>query len=760
MIMELGTEVSFTAKMVRRIFPKTRAELGAFQICRFEYEASRQDAPIPLRKGEVVSVKGNLLPTDPAQSGRMFEVRGVLKKDATWGWTVEAARSKEIIPKTEEGIVAYLSSGMIKGIGKATAKKIYAAYGEKTLDVLKTDPDRLLELKGISASRVESIKESLLLLDEDMSELVALLLPEGVSIRRCCQIYEKYKEQSLYKVRTEPHELCKEIYGIGFYTADKIALAAGADMNTVTRAEAAMLHVLREAEIGGDLFRNSGHMCVAYDELVGKTVELLQKNLDVPYPKQLISRAGSNLMREGKIHKEGKYFFRQDAYTAENGVAIAISDLMKTKVKAISSLDAIITAVEAENGVIMDTVQKTAVKTALRSPVTVITGGPGTGKTTILNVLLHTFRRVYPTRTFCLMAPTGKAARRMSIATHEEAATIHRALGLTPEDVETVRFPDGMLDADLVIVDETSMIDQYLAYNLFSRIRSTAQVVLVGDIDQLPSVGPGAVLREIIDCGKIPTVRLTTVYRQEGMSSIAINAARIRSGNGSSKHLEYDDSFRMVRTECEDDAAELATDAYALAVQKHGIENVILLSPLRKRGATGVISLNAMLQERINPSIPGKSEFSKSHAAGETVFREGDPVMVMKNSAAFDVSNGEVGIVREILKDDDDIDVIRVRFDEKEVDFPAREAPIELSYATTVHKSQGSEYPVVIMVLMKSHYIMLKRKLVYTAISRARDHLILVGQEAAYNIAVHGEESAESRRNTFLGRRIAERIGT
>jgi len=725
----------------RCAFPKKAPAESDFRICKF---AAKQGAG-QIKAGDVFSAKGYGLPCVTGQIGKPFSLNGNVSKNE-YGWQMEVERCDEIISKTREGIISYLSSGLIKGIGPKLAERIVDRFGESTLDVLDKSPERIAEVPGIAAAKLEKIKTSLAMNAGATRELITFLSPHGITVNKCMKIFKKYGEDSILIVRQHPFQLC-QMSGIGFVQADKVATAAGLDERSPERIAEAMMYVLEQAENG------SGHLCLSKADLEKNTTILLDTDL-IQFSHAQIARAGSMLMQADRVIKEGDFFYRKAAYRAEDSIAKNIHHMLcMRRAMQIEKIDEKMQAAESALGFILGEEQRKAVRTSIQAPFSVITGGPGTGKTTIINVLLKTYLTEYPGNTILLMAPTGRASRRMTETTGRPGSTIHRALGIMAIDDDTAQDAvETMLEADLVIVDETSMIDVYLAEKLFDSCKQVKQLIFVGDVDQLPSVGPGAILQEIITSQKVPVTRLTQIYRQAGMSAIAINAARIRIGT--TKLIENQD-FQICEESNEEAAAKLLQEIYIQKVLEHGQDNVVLLCPFKKRGATSVNNMNHILQSLLNPAKPGEESFVRgSHGKEEMVYRIGDPVMTTKNSPTLEYSNGDVGHIVGIRADEDGDKTIDIMFDTGlKLSFtPDKMEVVELAYAFTVHKSQGSEYKVVITTLLKSHYIFLKRNMIYTSISRAKQICIFVGDRKSLSIAIRTESA--NQRNGFLGKKI------
>lgn len=670
----------------------------------------------------------------PTADNLRYDIKGRWSKSTKHGVQFEVETYKEIIIPTKEGIIAYLTSGQIKGIGPKTAEKIYAAFGNRTLDMLDSAPQKLLTIPGISTNKLKKICDSYLA-SRGARDVVAFLAPHGVTPNRAVRLYKQYGEQTMDIVRNHPYRLC-EMVGIGFRTADKIAMSMGFDQLSPERVDEGLLYTLADAEL-------KGHLCMEKHAFIKQCIKLL----DTPeLTEEMAAARAAWLLHNGRIASYGGQVYRAQTAKAEQNLAYSVrSMLLHGKTGIYGDLQADIPAQEAKLHITLAPEQQEAVITALASPVSIITGGPGTGKTLIQRVLLNIYKAKHPNARITCCAPTGRAARRMEQSTGIPATTIHKALGLLAGDDGTYCEPE-MLDADLVLVDETSMMDVYLAGHLFRSLPRGCQLVLIGDADQLPSVGPGAVLSEMIACGKIPVIKLDKIYRQSYGSRIPANAKLIRHGNLS---LEYGDDFQFFESADLTASADLIEELYLQETSRYGIDHVALLSPYRQKTETGVNALNERLREKVNPADGKKPEA----IFGKRRFRLGDKVMQMKNHE--DVSNGDIGYITRIATDGNDC-TVQVDFaDGRLAEYESNDLDmLELAYATTIHKSQGSEYQSVIINLQCAHAVMLVRPLVYTSITRAKERVIIVGERRALCIAIKRTDTEQ--RGTMLAARIQE----
>jgi len=678
-----------------------------------------------------VKAVGYCLPT--ADTIR-YELQGRWAKNPKHGVQFEVENYDEVIIPTKEGIIAYLTSGQIKGIGPKLAERIYQTYGNSSLDVLDKEPEKLLSISGISEGKLKKICDSYLA-NRGARDVVAFLSPHGITPNRAVRLYREYGEETMEIVKKHPYRLC-EIAGIGFKTADKIAMSMGFDKLSTERVDEGILYTMAEAE-------TEGHLCLEKREFIKRC----QKTLDTPQlTEDMIANRALRLVYDNRLVSYKGNVYRQKTAQAEQHLAeLLIQKLRQFHVRTYSDLDAELDNEERLLNLKLAPEQRDAVKTALTNGVAVITGGPGTGKTLIQRAILDIYRRKNPGKEICCCAPTGRASRRMEESTGYSASTIHKALGLIAGEDDEDDGPE-MLDADLILADEVSMLDIYLAANLFRAVRNGSQIILIGDSEQLPSVGPGAVLREIIASNCIPVVRLDKVFRQNKGSRIAVNAKLIRHGNLS---LEYGTDFQFVDSANIQESAELIVKLYQEEISKYGIDNVALLTPYRQKTETGVNAMNERLQELVNPPSKSKAEID----TGKRKFRTGDKVMQIKNHE--DVSNGDVGYITKISTVGDETTLYVDFGDGKVMEYDSSELDmLELGYASTVHKSQGSEYKSVILNLQSAHHIMLKRALVYTAITRGKEKVTIVGERKALCIAIKCTDA--EKRGTCLGIRLQE----
>lgn len=668
--------------------------------------------------------------------GDRIEIMGRWTQHKKYGRQMAASAWKRLVPDTADGIERFLASGAVKGIGPSLARRIVSAFGSQTMAVMEKEPKRLLEIEGIGAKKLAVITESFYE-EKQVNDLALNLETHGVSGRYAARLVQKYGEEALYVLTEEPYRMIAEIDGIGFKTADQIALAYGMDPQSPERLAAGLTYVLQ------DMTQN-GHVCIPDRELV--------------YRASLILRAEQLMLRDvltealamGQLCADDyggeTYVYTLQAYEEERGVAERIREMAAcTPPKPRRHVELFLDRWQESCQFQLAEGQREAVSQSLQSGMLVITGGPGTGKTTVVQAIIRLAEQEGLRIVLC--APTGRAAKRLAETTERKAKTIHRLL--VPEGFAGGRQvfeynETKQLPADLVIVDEVSMLDMEMLYHLLQALSPHCRCILVGDADQLPSVGAGAVLHDIIQSEILPVVRLETIFRQKEGGRIVTNAHLINGGR--LPVVNEDEEFRFVEIEREEQGADVICRLYAAETAEAGDKFAVqVLSPMYKNPC-GVDNLNAVIQSAVNGPQKGKGE----HKAGKMTFRTGDKVMQKQNNYDKGVFNGDIG---EIFAVQDDI--VYVRYPEQDVKYEGKEIDeITLAYAITVHKSQGSEYHTVIMTLVNSHGIMLQRNLLYTAVTRAKGKVILVGTKAALRTAVQNVRT--SRRFTLLAQRLRE----
>ena len=673
----------------------------------------------------------------PTADNLRYQLNGHWSKNPKHGIQFEVESYDEVISPTKESIIAYLSSGQIKGIGPKVAEKIYEVFGVQALEVLDKEPNRLLAIPGISKNKLQKICESYLA-NRGARDVVAFLAPHGITPNRAVQFYQAYGDETIDIVRNHPYKLC-EISGIGFHTADKIAMSIGFQKMTPERVDEGLLYTLQEAE-------SKGNLCMEKHSFIKEALKILATP---ELTEDMAANRAARLVHSGRLICYGDNVYRPATAETEEQLAKMIYRKSKQRVQFVcNNIEQALNLEEKKLGIRLDLEQRNAVITALQSPISVITGGPGTGKTSIQKAILDIYRNQCPSHQVVCCAPTGRAARRMEQSTGFSASTVHKALSLFAGEDGMFGEPEP-LEADLLLVDEVSMLDIYLAKHIMQGIPNRCQVVFIGDSDQLPSVGPGAVLSEIIKSGIIPVVRLDKVHRQSAGSRIATNAKLIRHGNLS---MDYGEDFRFVDSSELSKSAEILERIYMEETSKYGVDNVALLSPYRQKTETGVNALNERIRFQVNPPGADKEEI----VLGKRTFRVGDKVMQIKNRE--DINNGDVGYITGIFGSGCET-VVEIDFgDGRMAEYDITElGMLDLGYASTIHKSQGSEYQSVIINLQCAHSIMLVRPLIYTAITRAKERVIIVGERRALCIAIKKQDT--EKRGTMLAQRLIDLSG-
>ena len=662
--------------------------------------------------------------------GDRLEVKGHWVQHKRYGRQFAADGWSRVIPESVDGIERFLGSGAVKGMGPALAHRVVAHFGKDTMKILEKDAQRLLEIEGIGPKKLAVITESFYE-EKQINDITYDLEQHGVAGRYAGRLLQKYGDDVKYVLTEEPYRMIHEIEGFGFKTADQIALAYGMDRQSPQRLGAGLAYVLQT-------MTQNGHVCIPDSELVRRAAFLLQADA-LGLHDILQDTVDMGQLRTADF--EGTvYVYTPEAYEEEEAIAGRIREMAAMKPLSLKThvqlfLDRWQDSCHFE----LADKQREAVEKSLQSGMTVITGGPGTGKTTVVQTIIRLAEQEGLRILLC--APTGRAAKRLAETTQRKAKTIHRLL--VPDGyvgrVQSFEYNETkLLPADLVIVDEVSMLDMEMMYHLLNALKPQCRCILVGDADQLPSVGAGAVLHDVIASETVPVVRLDTIFRQKEGGRIVTNAHLIN--NGRLPVVNADLEFRFVEIETEADGATQIGALYRSEVEETGDEFAVqVLSPMYK-DPCGVDNLNQLIQERLNPAIPGKGELKGRHM----IFRVGDKVMQKHNDYEKGVFNGDIGQIFAVQHD-----MVYVRYPEQDVKYEGAEIDeITLAYAITVHKSQGSEYHTVIMALVNSHSIMLQRNLFYTAVTRAKRKVILVGTKRAVQTAVQNQRT--SRRFTLL----------
>ena len=663
-----------------------------------------------------------------------------------YGPQLQVTSWSEVIPPTMEGIRAYLGSGLLKGIGPATANLIVGRFGTDSLNIIEHHPERLLEIRGITEEKLKEIKngyaESKVLRD-----LMTLLAPFKITPATAMKIYQHFGPDGVALVRKSPYSLC-QMPGFGFKRVDAIVQKSGGDPADPMRIRGAAYYAIEQAR------NEKGHLFVDAEKLVQDSLTLLNEKL--PDPNQWVTapqvQQELRAMITGNVvvANQGKIYLPH-VYTQESETAAQAVKLAMVQPEPVD-LAPVMEQVKAKLGIRLSPKQEEGVETVFQSNLSIITGGPGTGKSTILRAVIEAYQLLYPNGTIALAAPTGKASRRMAETTGiSDAVTLHSLLGLRGDD--TGWEEKGPLEADLLIVDECSMMDMFLTHQLFKRLGMNTKVLLVGDADQLESVGAGSVFRELIASKIIPVTVLDQIFRQAKDSLVAYNAKYINEGCGD---LNYGDDFSFILADTQEETAETIRNLYEQEVQRVGVDQVQVLSAFRQNGDASANSLNAVLREVVNPASFGKNEVS----FGGMTLRIGDRVMQTKNDYSAEVRdkdhkligsgvfNGDVGVISSVGSG-----MVTVNYDGRYIDYPFENInELDFAYATTIHKSQGSEYQTVIIPMLAAHKILLSRNLLYTAVTRAKKRVLLVGQKKALYMAI--QKSGVGRRNTILAERM------
>lgn len=680
---------------------------------------------------DLVTLVGNLL---EVPVGSVLLCRGEWKVDKCYGSQFVAATWEETMPATVYGIEKYLGSGLVKGIGPRFARAIVQRFGTETIDIIETEIERLYEVPNIGRKRVAKIRESWEK-QKDIKNVMLFLQGYGVSTAYAAKIYREYGKESIDKVRENPYRLADDIWGIGFKTADGIAAKMGYEKEDPRRCRSGILYTLGQLS-------DEGHVYAGEEQLVKTAGQLLEAG------ETAIRDTHAGMLQAEDLILDKDAIYLPPFYHAECGTSRRLRDLAESTGRSL--FDGLFdpSSLTAETGIEYDEVQLAAIRQAVTSKVMVLTGGPGTGKTTTTQGIIAALKKAG--LRVLLAAPTGRAAKRMSEATGMEAKTIHRLLEYNPQDGYK-RNDENPLEGDALIVDECSMIDILLMNNLLKAVPVGMRLVFVGDIDQLPSVGAGNVLRDIIDSQRIPVVRLVRIFRQAQKSRIVMNAHTINQGRFPDTSNGRDTDFFFMR---EDDPERAAETIVRLVKERlprayrESPDRIQVLTPMQ-RGVVGAANLNLLLQQALNPSGP-------SLGRGGYTYRQGDRVMQLRNNYDKDVFNGDLGYIREV---DTEERTLKVDFDGKWVEYDVTELDeLTLAYATTIHKAQGSEYPIVVMPVLMTHFVMLQRNLIYTGITRAKKICVLIGAMKALAYAVRNVSVLK--RNTRLRERLNPSLTT
>lgn len=667
--------------------------------------------------------------------GSVLALEGVWKVDAKYGRQFSVEKFEETLPATVYGIEKYLGSGLIKGVGPKFARRIVEKFGKDTLDVIEENPDALIEVEGIGRVRVERIRKSW----EEQKEIKNIMLflqGHEVSTSHATKIFKTYGSDSISVVQENPYRLADDIWGIGFKTADTIAEKMGIEKDRFIRLRSGILYTLNKLS-------ENGHCYAVREQLIQAAVQLLEveeAELEITL---------DEMLRTEEVIREEEAIYLPPFFFSETGCAKRLLKLLAAERRVQMDVDTVMETVMGRAGqgqhITYDEVQLEAIRAAVSSKIMVLTGGPGTGKTTTTMGIIAAYRAAGCR--IVLAAPTGRAAKRMSEATGMEAKTIHRLLEYKPPEGYQ-RKEENPLEGDVLILDECSMIDIMLMYNLLKAMPEQMTLIMVGDTDQLPSVGAGNVLKDIISSGRIPVVRLCRIFRQARGSRIIMNAHRINKGEQIDMRGGRDSDFFFAAKETNEEVVELlvkyCTENLPRYYHVDALQDIQVLTPMQ-RGVCGAANLNQVLQEAMNPG----SIFLRR---GGTQYRLHDKVMQIRNDYDKEVFNGDIGVINHVDMEEREL---TVNFDGREVVYDVSELEeLTLAYATTIHKSQGSEYPIVVMPFTMSHYVMLQRNLLYTGVTRAKKILVLIGEKKAVWYAVKNETTAD--RNTKLAERLRE----
>ncbi len=701
-----------------------RAEDTAFTVARF------------VTGHEQVTIVGDLL---GVQEGLPLRLRGQWVQDKKFGRQFRVSTYQPRTPETLIGIQRFLGDGLIPGIGPALAKAMTSRFGLETLEVIHKEPHRLTEVPGIGSKKAAVISKAFAE-QRHVQDVMVFLQGIGISSAFAVRIVKRYGNDAISVVKANPYRLAHEVRGIGFQKADAIAQQLGIAKDAPERLEAGLLHALESSV-------EDGHMHLPDEELLKSASELLGIDAE-PLPARLAALEERRLIIRETLGHRGPCTMLPWAHTAELESATLIAELTRTAQRPMAlDVSAAVHAFEQVTGVSLADQQRRAVEAALVDKCVVITGGPGVGKTTIVKAIVHLSRLV--NRKVALAAPTGRAAKRLSEATQYEAATIHRLLEYNPHEGGFVRNKLEPLEADIVIIDEGSMVDAQLFHALLSALPASSQLILVGDIDQLPSVGAGAVLQDMISSEAATVIRLTEIFRQAAQSKIVVSAHAINHGEVPDLDSPQGSTsdFYFINRDDPESARETIVELVAERIpQRFGLDpirDVQVLAPMH-RGELGTQALNHALQERLNTN--SGDELTR----GDRAFRRGDKVMQLKNDYDRAVFNGDIGVVATVDRDEG---LLRVDFDGRFAAYERNELDqLQHAYAVTIHKSQGSEYPAVVIPIATQHFMMLQRSLLYTAVTRGKRLVVLVGSRRAVGMAVRNADARK--RYTWFAERV------
>lgn len=710
-------------------------------------------------RSDRLAVVGTFPPMSP---GARVRVRGRMEVDRKHGAQLRAVSLVELAPDTLAGLEKYLASGLIKGVGPKLAARIVGTFGMDALQVLDEHPERLVEVEGLGGKRREALVQGWK--DQKAQrDLMVFLQAHGASPSLASRIVRRYGQGAMTVVSRDPYRLAIDVHGVGFKTADRIAAGMGVAADSPARMQAGVLQVVYDVTA-------AGHVWTAEGGVLERAAQLLGLDVDDESVRARLAHAVQSLLLAGRVVTEGAFpgmdataegraLFAAPMHAAEVRLAKGLRELAGHPARPLDGFADAVEAFESRARVELASEQRAAVEEAARRPVLVVTGGPGVGKTTIVRAILAIFARAG--LAVRLAAPTGRAAKRMSEATGAEATTLHRLLEFEPKTARFKRNRQTPIEAGAIVVDEASMLDLPMADALVDAVSPGTRLVLVGDVDQLPSVGPGAVLRDVIASRAVPCVTLRQIFRQAARSLIVTNAHRINDGDPPlpAPPGANADFFIVERRDPEkarETIVELVTSRIPQRFGLDPVRDVQVLTPMN-RGPAGALALNEALQAALNPrgNAVGREGARKPEMVrGTRTYRVGDKVMQLRNDYDKNVFNGDVGLVTSI---DPEENALVARFDEREVSFDATDLDdLVLAYACTVHKSQGSEYPAVVVPLLTTHFVMLSKNLLYTAVTRGKRLVVLVADPRALELALSRRRRQDDERRTQLARRIAE----
>ncbi len=682
-------------------------------------------------KKEPITAVGHLMSPSP---GEIIEMKGKWVKHPKYGSQFKIISYKTSVPASVYGIEKYLGSGLIKGIGPVMAKRIVKRFGKETLNIIEEDIEKLKQVEGIGEKRISMIKKAW---DEqrEIRGLMIFLQEHGISPSYAPKIYRKYREKSIQIIKENPYRLAMDIYGIGFITADRIAEKLGFPKDSELRAMSGIIYVLQQVA-------DEGHVYFPYEELLERCKKILDISQDT------IENALEKLQTEGKVIRDDEAIYLSQFYVCETSVAKRLIRLMEMpkSIRRINTEKAI-EWVQKKLRIKLAKRQKDAIRAISENKILIITGGPGTGKTTVINAIIKIFSQIGAK--ILLAAPTGRASKRMTETSGYEAKTIHRLLEYSPEKGEFKKNERSPLKCDILIIDEASMIDIVLMHHLIKAVPLNATVVIVGDVNQLPSVGPGSVLKDMISSKVFPVVELNEIFRQARESLIVINAHRINAGEFPIFKSERKNAdFYFIEEEDPEKGLSIIIELVKNRIPKkfgfNPYEDIQVISPMNK-GIIGSENLNEKLQEAINPS-----SFGIIRGAKKLKLR--DKVMQLRNNYEKGVFNGDIGKIVKIDQENQEVFIVFdtgiVTYDYSELD------EISLAYAISVHKAQGSEYPAVVIPIFIQHYVLLQRNLIYTAITRGKKLVVMVGTKKAFLIGIKNNKI--QKRYTKLNKRLSE----